>query len=259
VLENAEMNTVQKSMYNIRTRPIHDYIDASRPNNDDVAEHIDVIIAHDTMSHAELIDGSVFNWFIMTMHQHGISTYVARFLNKHQRISYSEFYQSLWEFLLQDSWWQAEVDEYQTALAGWFEHGRIHDFTVNGISIHGWNLNFKTVMRLHAREDLKYRLLGLVDQFAQRYNLEPAVHEDLMLLQSYNTVSYQNQDQYPVRQHFTHNIYKYITNSTATLQAVEETVEFDFRERRDMSLEEFLERLYFTRLRHFGSTWTTKI
>ena len=87
-----------------------------------------------------------------------------------------------------------------------------------------------------------------------RYNIEPNLLQDLLQLQTNTPIRYSQIDQYPKKLDLGSNIHNYITKG-APIQMQPTSMKLDFPENKKMDRQEFLERIYFTRLRNFGKAW----
>lgn len=254
LLENAEMNLVQREMYDIKTTPISDYIAANHAGDDDITETVEVVVSTDSMPYDDMIAASVFNWFMNTCHFSGYTNFLSRFVKKHLGLDYPVFYDALFDYLMTDTWFQQEVDEFKNLLEEWYRLGRIDDYRVSGVKIFGWSMQSKTAIKLHADELLQQHLFGLITKFMSRYNIDSGLLQDLLQLQTNTPIRYSQIDQYPKKLELGSNIHNYITKD-APIQMQPTSMKLDFPENKKMDRQEFLERIYFTRLRNFGKAW----
>jgi radical SAM superfamily enzyme YgiQ (UPF0313 family) len=80
LLENAEMNLLQKRMWKIDSVPVYDYMSGSY-GDADLNECVDVVISTKDIPREEMLDTLVWNSFIQTFHINGLTTYIARYLD----------------------------------------------------------------------------------------------------------------------------------------------------------------------------------
>ena len=81
----------------------------NNPKHGEVQESTEVVVSTSTMPPEDMLEAYVFTWFIWTTHLSGMTTWTARFLNKHLDISYEEFYTKLKEFLTADAWFSDQT------------------------------------------------------------------------------------------------------------------------------------------------------
>ena len=256
LLENAEMNLLQRKMNKLEAVPIYDYMSGSY-NYDSLAESVDVVMSTGTMPRDIMVDTQVFNWFINTFHMNGLTTWISRFLHKHQSIDYSEFYEKLIPFLQQDDWFQKEEDEIRQFYNNWKDHGRINHPLIGGtVPIHGWNLIHRTAMTMHA--DHKHdRVFDLIEQFVREtFDLPEKLMTQLLDYNRTYVLNYDKLQQYPLAKTFDYDFFGYIVNE----EPLESTtlVKFDFRENKDMTFDRFLQDFWYGRKRNFGKAFITK-
>lgn len=256
LLENAEMNLLQKRLYKITSQRVTDYFSGSY-SNEHIEEGIDIITGTKDMPYESMLDAEIFSWYINTMHINGVSTLLSRLVYKYQNIDYSEFYEQLFDYLQQDSWWVREQTEVRQYFANWMTQGRIRHPNVGGIEIHGWNLIHRTILNMHVEQQYD-RIFGLLEQFMQRYNLPTDLLADAMQLQRRYLVAYDAIDTYPQNLTIGHNIWEYLTfDEPITRQSA--TYVLDFPEDKTMSFPRFLELFYFARRRNFGKATVERI
>lgn len=250
LLENAEMNHFQKALYKIKSAIVYDYMSGSH-NNNELAEGVEVITETSTLSFDQMIEAQVFNCFINGFHINGLTNYVSRFLYKYCEIDYKDFYEDLFEFIQFDTWLNNEIEEFTEYTTRWMNNGNIDHPRVANIDIHGWNLNYKIIINLHA-QDMKDHVMFVLRKFLNRYDLDYSIKQDLIKLQSQYIVSYSEISSYPKTVEFTHDIYNYIVNDGELNKSV--TVQFKFSEKSNLSFAKFLELLYYSRRRNFGKS-----
>jgi hypothetical protein len=65
MLENAEMNLLQRKLFGIKSVPVYDYMSGSY-NYDELQESVDVIVATKDMPFEDMLDSHIFSWYINT-------------------------------------------------------------------------------------------------------------------------------------------------------------------------------------------------
>ena len=187
----------------------------------------------------------------------GLTTWIARFLQKHQNIDYSEFYEKLIPFLQQDEWFRKEEDEIRQFYDNWKDHGRINHPLIGGtVPIHGWNLIHRTAMTMHA-DHQHDRVFDLIEQFVREtFDLPEKLMSQLLDYNRTYVLNYDKLQQYPLAKTFDYDFFGYIVNQ----EPLESTtmVKFDFRENKDMTFDRFLQDFWYGRKRNFGKAFITK-
>ena len=256
LLENAEMNLVQKQQYDIQAQRVTDYFSGSY-SNEHVEEGIDIVISTRDMPLEAMLDAEVFSWFINTWHINGISTIVSRFLYKYIGVDYSEFYSDLFDALQNDPWLLDEQNEIRRYYHNWMTQGRIQHPNIGGIEIHGWNLIHRTVLNMHVEHQYE-RMFDFLENFVQRYGISPDIMHDVMQFQRRYLVVYDQIATYPKELTLGYNIWEYITGDQGLRRSPAHYL-MDFPEDKSMSFPRFLELFYFARRRNFGKTTVERI
>lgn len=244
LLENAEMNLLQRKLYGIKSVVVYDYMSGSY-NTDELKEGVAVVTETKTMPAADMHAAQMFNWFLTTFHINGITTYIARYLNKKYNISYNQFYLLLWDKLKTDNWFRVEEEDTLKYYQNWMTTGTISHPPISNIEIHGWNLVHRTTLNILSQN--KH-----ADIFAQiravLKDISPDDLTELVELQKYFFINYWDLNQYPVSKTFTTDYIGIIQDQT------EEKLKYSFQFSDDhrMTLDRFLENVYFGRRRAFG-------
>lgn len=259
LLENAEMNIMQRHIYDIRTANIYDYLSGALEQDEpeECKEYIEISIGHADMPYKDWVRSYTFSWFMGTFHAGGLSEYYSRFLRAHQGVSYEIFYNDLFVFLESDPWFMSQIHELANRLDSWISQGRLN-YRVHGVKLNGWNLPWFALMKIHHDPMQKHHVQNLLSRYMVRYNLDADVYADLSRLQHSRLIDMHQRDRYPRTEKFDFNLHDCVVLN-APLQRGNYVLEFVFPERNDMTDQEFLERLYFTRRRRFGKTWINTI
>jgi putative methyltransferase len=248
LLENAEMNLLQKKLFKITSQPVTDYF-AGSYSVEHIEESIDVITGTKDMPTPVMLDAQIFAWFQTTFHINGFATLVARFVNKYMNISYSDYYEELYEYFMTNEWLIKEERETRQYFSNWMNNGRINHPKI-GVEIHGWNIIHRTSMNMH-QEDRVDELYDVLEKFLQRYDLPPDLLASLMKLQRSYYIKYTDRNAYPMNLELDYNIWDYLSFDQPLTNA--NTVYcLDFPEDKTMSRNRFLELFYFGRRRNFG-------
>ena len=256
LLENAEMNLFQRRTYKMETTRIYDYMSGSY-NVGEFQESVEVVMSTSTMSREEMVDAQVFNWFVNTFHISGLTTWVSRFLNKHQNVEYDDFYEKLYEFISADPWFTGEEKKIRSYYKQWAQNGKIDHPDIGNVAIHGWNLIHRTLITMHM-ERKHSAVFDLIKEFLERnYDLESDLMDQLFQLQKDYIIDWEMLREYPRRKTFDYDFLGYLQEDRPLTNKT--TVEFDFREDKDIGLDQFCENIYFGRKRLFGRARMTNI
>jgi tRNA A37 methylthiotransferase MiaB len=257
VLENAEMNLSQRSLFKIKTiyttdsGVIHD-------RNDTIAEGFDVVVGTSTLPHDKMLDVLIFDWFITTTHITGMTTWIARFLKQYINLSYDEFYTGLQQFLNQNSWFAQEQSQIRHMYENYLKTGSIgYQEVGEGVVLSRHAISYITRIKLSADNKIEW-FINLVKQYLCRFDLDAGLLQELIAFQTLSVLDFNRLHQYPLTHQFNHNILGYILgNEELHLPAT-----FDFvypeNESRDLDKNEFLRQLFYGRKRAFAQAKVKK-
>lgn len=253
MLENAEMNISQKEKFQIKSRPVYDYMSGSY-NSDETKESIDVVVSTKDMSTEEMLEAHAFSWFIQTFHINGLTTYVSRYLHKHKGVDYKQFYEELYEYLKTNSWFQQERNQIKKYYANWMFDGSINHPDISNIEIHGWNLVHRTTLNIHAN-NLYDHVFTLVEDFVNK-KFPSKENNQLLDFQRTFVIDYYKVKNYPIVKQYDYDFLGDLLEDGPLENKT--TYKFDFIESKDITIERFLENIYFSRRRNFGKAWVTR-
>jgi radical SAM superfamily enzyme YgiQ (UPF0313 family) len=255
MLENAEMNLLQKRLHKITSVPVYDYMSGSY-NYNELQECVEVVTGTKEMPTDEMLDSQVFSWFMQTFHINGLTTYISRVLEKRLDIDYSTFYDQLWNYLSDDSWFIQERNELRKYYQNWMTDGKINHPTISNIEVHGWNIIHRTTLRMHRDKKYDY-VFNLIERFVKsEFNINEPWIDQLLQFQRNYVVNYESILEFPYTQKFDYDFLGYILDDSKLECAVD--YKFEFHESNDISLDRFLENIYFGRKRNFGKSLITK-
>jgi radical SAM superfamily enzyme YgiQ (UPF0313 family) len=252
LLENAEMNISQRKFYKLDAVNIYDYMSGSYSNGE-IEESMEVVVSTRDIPRDKMLDLMVWNSFIQTFHINGLTTYIARYFAK-QGVDYQVFYNGLWEYLQQDTWWQAQFAGTRTRYQEWIANGRV-DIQVGDIEVPGWNLHNQTTLVLH-NEDRIDQTYELIQQFIQ-IQFDDVCVDQLVAFQKATVVYHSSLAQLPLYRSFDWDFWGYLVHNTELNRAAQ--YKFDTAEDKDMSPRMFLENFYFGRKRNFGKAQITQV
>ena len=254
MLENAEMNLLQKKLYGITSVPVYDYMSGSY-NYNELQECVEVVTGTKDMPTEEMLDSQTFSWFMQTFHINGLTTYISRFLHKNAGIDYSVFYDKLWNYLITDPWFVQECKELRQYYTNWMTDGKINHPNISNIEVHGWNIIHRTTLNMHLNRKYDY-VFDLIEKFVMsEFNIEHDCLTQLLQFQRNYVVDYDRISQFPYTVNFDYDFLGYMLDNSELKTTV--TYKFDFHESKDISLDRFLENIYFGRKRNFGKAVIT--
>jgi putative methyltransferase len=256
MLENAEMNLSQKEEFKIESIPVYDYMSGSY-NYDELQEHVDVVIATKDLPFEDMLDSHIFSWYINTFHINGLTTYISRFLNKKHGVSYESFYDKLHDYLQTDPWFVKERDEVRQYYRNWMTNGKIDHPNISNIEVHGWNIVHRATLNLHAHRKYEY-VFEVIRKFVKEsFEFDPNLLEQIVKFQKHFVINYDSIPHYPMVLDFDYDFLGYLQEDTEL--EVPTKYKFDFLEAKDITIERFLENIYFSRRRNFGKAWVGKV
>ena len=248
LLENAEMNLLQKKLFKISSQPVTDYFSGSY-SNEHVIESIDIITGTKDMPFDRMLDAHIFSWFINTFHVNGVSTLLSRLVRKYLNVPYGEFYDDLFEFIQSDPWLYNEQEQVRMYYTNWMTRGKI-DHPDIGIEIHGWNLIHRTILNMHLEKQYS-NIFDVLERFMTRYDLPKNLLDNIMKFQRRYLVAYDAMNTYPEDMKLDYNIWEYLTFDHDLVEEPS-VYRLEFPEDKTMSFARFLELFYFARRRNFG-------
>ena len=255
MLENAEMNLLQKRLHKITSVPVYDYMSGSY-NYNELQECVEVVTGTKDMPLEQMLDSQVFSWFMQTFHINGLTTYISRFFAK-QGVDYAEFYDKLWDHISSDPWVMKERDALRQYYRNWMTDGKINHPNISNIEVHGWNIIHRTTLNMHLERKYDY-IFDLIENFiTTEFDLDPECARQLLQFQRNYVINYDNIGQFPYAIPFDYDFLGYILDDTSLETPVQ--YKFEFFEGKDISMDRFLENIYFGRKRNFGKSLITKV
>lgn len=256
LLENAEMNLMQRKLYKLKSQIVYDYMSGSN-NEDELKEGVAVVTSTKDLNFEQMLDAHAFSWFLNTFHINGITTYISRVLYKKYKISYEEFYNKLFYYIDSNDWLKYEMSEVRRYYKNWMTTGSINHPPINGVQIHGWNIMHRTLINIHV--DNKYdETFNLLEKFLlEHFDLEVEFVKELVRFQSTYFINYYRMPEYPKIETFNFDFLGLIQNDNSLENPVQ--YKFDFDDDKDMEIQRYCENIYFQRKRNFGKAWITKI
>ena len=256
LLENAEMNISQRKSHDIISAPVYDYMEGDTIE-DSYREGVDIVIANKDLPYEKMLDAQVWSWFMITFHINGLTSFISRFLFKHNSVHYSEFYEKLFKYIDNNDWWKKEKIQIRELYDTWMQKGEIEHINIGGVKILGWNLIYKTTASIMI-ENMYKDTWDMIDRFCrENFTLETKLHKDLMLFQNNYFIKFEEINSYPKTVNFKHDIYGYLQSNQNLFN--EKNYRFDFLDDKDMTRDSFVKYLYFFRRRNFGKAWISEV
>jgi hypothetical protein len=178
------------------------------------------------------------------------------FLNKKHNIPYDLFYENLYKFIENDPWFSKERDEVKQYYKNWMTNGKINHPNISNIEVHGWNIVHRATLNLHAQRKYQY-LFELIEKFVKTtFEFDTVLLDQLIKFQKHFVINYDNIVDYPMTLDFDYDFLSYLLEDSELDTPV--NYKFDFLEAKDITIERFLENIYFSRRRNFGKAWISK-
>jgi hypothetical protein len=137
------------------------------------------------------------------------------------------------------------------------QDGKIGHPNIADIEIHGWNLIYRSIISMH-HTNKKQHIIRLLAEFMEKFKLDQTILADLIQLQSNYIIDHDQLNNYPMNLKLEHNVYDFLLQDVK-LQQTPDLLKLEFADSTNMSLQEFLEKIYFGRRRNFGKSQITKI
>jgi len=247
LLENAELNLLQKEEFQIKTIHAPDYFHGVN-NFDDLREDVEITVATKDMPPQDFSDALVFSCYLLGLHTNGVTTYVSRVLNKKFGISYADFYENLFKYFKQDDYMASEFDSIARFYDSWGTGNESID--VNGFTIRRMSLMWKIIISIVANNKIEH-VLDLLEGFVrERYDLDAAFVDDLIDFQRKSVINYRDLKEYPVRGEYKHDFHNYLLHYTELDKPVSYT--FNYTGDRELTPNQYLEYIYWKRRENFG-------
>lgn len=250
LIENAEMNLLQRKLYKLESAPVYDSFAGSR---EDAAlpEVLNMVVSTSTINREQMLDLMTWNAFIYAFHVSGITTYLSRFLKKYAGVDYSEFYGKLHDFVLTDAWISGELDITRQYYKNWISQGRVGHPDIGTVVIAGWNLYHRLILQIHAQQKMSH-INGLVEQFVhQNFVLPDDMAEQLVEFQQQAFLTYDNVTRMPYAKTYSYDFYGYLVDEQELMNSVR--YDYDTYQPLDnLTAFAFMENLYYGRKKNFN-------
>lgn len=256
LLENAEMNLTQRKDWGLQAVPIYDYIGGSQYQSE-IQECVEVVVATKDIPRETMVDILVWNNFIQAFHIDGLTTYITRFLKKHNNIDYKEFYEAFYTWIQNDPWLSQKLKEARYYSDFWTKEGKLVHPDIGSLKINGFNLPHRTTLFIQHEDKLNHVYDCVKDFVKSNYNLDDDILEQLIRFQKNYIIDYKDLISLPLVEDFDYDFLGYLQYDSTLGKNT--TYNFDTKEDKTMSQNRFLENMYFGRKRNFGKTIITKV
>jgi radical SAM superfamily enzyme YgiQ (UPF0313 family) len=252
ILENSEMNLVQRKTHNMRGQFVTDYFPNEEGNV--ATEFSEIVTSTSTMGIDEMIEAYKWTWFLITWHTGGFSQYVARFLRKYRNEPYENFYKKFRKFLQKDEFWKSEEISITNDLKNWYESGKRIERDIHPIKVTAVTNQYRTIFKIHSNNTYEY-MYEKLREFVKIYNLPMNIEDDLFSINNSVVTKQRNIKNFELDINF--NVLDYITNSVCELERnktkLSVTYPHDIDKSKDLAW--FLESIFFARRRSFGKNF----
>lgn len=256
LLKNAQMNLSQREQFNIKSTPVYDYMSGSY-STDELREEVEIVKSTKDLSFEDMMDCHVFNWFITTFHINGLSTYIARVINKKFGIEYSEFYENLEKFLDKDPWFAREKKKARQHYMSWMTKGYCEHKGIGDVEVLGWNLMHSGSIEI-IHQDKYNHIMQLIEEFVkENYAIDYELITQLLDFNKNYFADYDKLHDYPLKRSYDYDFRGYLLHDKPLKNATR--YKFDFSEDPNISKTKFLESFIFGRRRDFGKTQVSYI
>ena len=166
VLENTELHRTQVDQYRMETIEVSNFLPLG-VDEIDIKETSHLVKSTSTMTTDDLIQGYLYGWMISHLHMNNYSKLLAKFHRHVNGISYRQFYDRMWERLLQggDTVVDQEFQMIKQALTNIYHHGEtcLPHVTLGG-------LQFVSTARIY---QAIYECYDMVEQIARSFGPIP--------------------------------------------------------------------------------------
>ena len=255
LLENTELNLVQKEEFQIKTKTVYDYMPGSYAEKF-LPEGIDIVVSTRDLPHSKMVEAQVFSWYIMTFHINGITQWIARLLKSKYDVQYEEFYDKLWNFIKTDPWFKKEIEDTEMYYSNWMRNGNAAHPNVGDLVIHGYNLIHRTVINIHSEQKYDH-IFELVDRFVRtHFTVDEKMLEQILLFQKTYLINYRDIKNYPKQLELDYDFLGYLRDGSELERSTE--YDFIFNEDKNTSFPRFLDNIFYQRRRNYGKALIKK-
>jgi radical SAM superfamily enzyme YgiQ (UPF0313 family) len=214
LLENAEMNLTQRKEHDIQYIVAYDYLYFRWEVDLEYKEGVKIAISTKDMPYEDMIKAQLWSWFMQTFHLDGPTKYISRFLRKYLNLSYSDFYEKLYQYIDTNKWWKKEKYLINSLYKYWTKNGEIKPIFIEGIRVYGWTLGYMTSLKVISENKYDEIFLILREFVEQEYNLPKDILDELFLFQQLSIPRYEDNKthNFNLIKKFKYDVYGYIIN-----------------------------------------------
>jgi hypothetical protein len=251
LLENAEMNLSQRSIFKIKSNNVIDYMSQTTATDEGPVETIAIVTETSTMPRQDMLEAQVWSSFMQLCHMSGMSSQIARYLRKAHDIGYKQFYEGLYEHALQDPYIKTKLETLKSHYNHWMNHGYLPPPVTNEISQTGINLITSFVLIVHLEKKVDH-LHDVIESFVDENFpiMDQNIKRSLYDYQRSMVIRYDDLPDLPKTKSFEYNFHGYLEYNEELNQP--SIFQFDLDEKDDLSYNRFHENLYYGRKRGFG-------
>jgi hypothetical protein len=258
LLENAEMNLSQRSIFKIKSKDVIDYMSQTTDTDEGPVETIAIVTETTTMPRADMLEAQVWSSFMQVCHMSSLSSQISRYLRKAHEISYKQFYEGLYDYALQDSYIKTKLESLRLNYNHWMEHGYLPHPVTNEISQTGINLITSFLLLIHLEKKVDH-LHTVIESFVDKNfpMLDQQIKKSLYDYQRSMILKYDDLQDLPKTKTFEYNFHGYLDHDEELNEPA--ALRLDLSEKDNLSYVRFHENLYYGRKRGFGRSQIEKI
>jgi tRNA A37 methylthiotransferase MiaB len=249
LIENAEMNIIQRKEYDMQSMQVKDYFEGgSNDYFDEIQEDNAIVVSTRDLPPEDMIKAYMVAWFHKTFHIGGFTNYIARFMHKFADENYKSFYSKFQTYIMQD---QYMIDEYKRvakSVRQWYTTGDIDEQLVGGIPVMGENMVISTIWKLHIDNKIDYIYEKIADFMNQEYDL--LFSDQLVDFQKNCVLVHEKLEQYPIQYQHDYNFYGYIVNNDPLDQS--NITIYENRDENIVTKDIFVQQIYYQRRSDYG-------
>lgn len=253
VLENSELNQLQRDEYHIKTvSSINDFPNA---HDQEISETILLVSETKDLPFEDMVKANIWTWFFYTFHISGFTNFISEYLNRNNIVSYEEFYQNLFASLKLDKFFNEELILKEKLIRDWLSTGKAQCEVFQDIIFEGIRFNLTTVSKAHLDNTIKKHIQLIVRNYVSQY-ANDVIISNLIEFQETNLVDFYKINDYPISKSFKYDWFDYFINQNK-LKEKDTKLTFNSKiteELIDVSPKNLVDYIFFRRKTLFGQT-----
>lgn len=249
LIENAEMNLLQRKLYKLESAPVYDGFSGSREDSV-LPETLNIVVGTNTINREQMLDLMMWNSFIYAFHVSGITMYLSRFVERYLGMDYKDFYDRLYQVAMTDQWLSLELNHTRKYYVNWTTKGRVGHPDIGSVVLAGWNLYHRLILQIHAQDKVDH-INSLVEKFFYTIMPESEVTRQLLDFQKKTWLTFDNATEMPISVKYDYDFYGYIVESKDLEFAAEYQLN-TYQPRDDLTPYTFMENLYYGRKKNYN-------